>query len=684
MGYNPVETFFQEAEELLAAIEQSALSLGAEDGTEEIVNQLFRAFHTIKGSGAMCGLDAVAGFTHHVESLLDGVREGAIPVSPKLVELVLKARDHIRVLLEAEQGGQPAPAEASGTLVAAIEEFAKIGEFAKTGEAVNAAPPSTLPAPVAGAPPGGIEGAARTWRIALRPNPSLLAHGANPIALLNQLRKLGPCQVTAHTEAVPTLDAIQPDVCYLWWTIALSTVADRNAIRDVFIFVEDDSQIEIEQLESAPPAGEPAGKTAADTPVAVVGGLTGDAAPSTATRRKALTKEATVRVPSERLDRLVNLVGELVMNQSRLAQAASQNGAPEIANPVQELERLVAELRDNVLGIRMLPIGTLFGRFRRLVHDLAAELGKEVDLVTEGAETELDKSILDQLGEPLVHCLRNCLDHGIEPPAERIEKAKPRRATVRLSAVHTGSNVVVSIRDDGRGIDRAAVRAKAVERQLIQPDANLSDKDVFNLILLPGFSTARQLTSVSGRGVGMDAVKRQIDMLRGSLSLASEAGKGTRVSITLPLTLAIIDGLLVEIGRDQFIVPMAAVTENVELTGAERARHNRRNVIAVRGELVPYVDLRQAFRMDGEPPAIEKVVIVQQEDDRVGLVVDRVVGTHQTVIQSLGRFFRNIEVVSGATIMGDGRVALVMDIAAVVRLAESQSREERPATGNSM
>ncbi len=680
MGYNPVETFFQEAEELLAAIEQSALSLGAEDGTEEIVNQLFRAFHTIKGSGAMCGLELVAGFTHHVESLLDGVREGAIPVSPKLVELVLKARDHIRILLEAEQGGQPAPADASGTLVAAIEEFAKIGEFAKTGEAVNAAPPSTLHAPVADAPPpGGIENAARTWRIALRPNPSLLAHGANPIALLNQLRKLGPCQVTAHTEAVPALDAIQPDVCYLWWTIALSTVADRNAIRDVFIFVEDDSQIEIEPLESASPEGEPAGKTAADTPVAVVGGLTGDAAPSTTTRRKALTKEATVRVPSERLDRLVNLVGELVMNQSRLAQAASQNGAPEIANPVQELERLVAELRDNVLGIRMLPIGTLFGRFRRLVHDLAAELGKEADLVTEGAETELDKSILDQLGEPLVHCLRNCLDHGIEPPAERLEKAKPRRATIRLSAVHTGSDVVVGIRDDGRGIDRAAVRAKAVERQLIQPDAKLSDRDVFNLILLPGFSTARQLTSVSGRGVGMDAVKRQIDMLRGSLSLASEDGMGTRVSITLPLTLAIIDGLLVEIGKDQFIVPMAAVTENVELTGAERARHNRRNVIAVRGELVPYVDLRQAFGTHGEPPAIEKVVIVQQEDDRVGLVVDRVVGTHQTVIQSLGRFFRNIEVVSGATIMGDGRVALVMDIAAVVRHANRQCRAELEA-----
>jgi two-component system chemotaxis sensor kinase CheA len=343
---------------------------------------------------------------------------------------------------------------------------------------------------------------------------------------------------------------------------------------------------------------------------------------------------------------------------------------PEFANPVQELERLVAELRDNVLGTRMLPIGTLFGRFRRLVHDLSAELDKQVDLIAEGAETELDKSILDQLGEPLVHCLRNVVDHAVEPAAERLAKGKPARATVRLSAVHTGSNVVVSIRDDGRGIDRAAVRQKAIEKQLIPASATLTDKDIFNLILLPGFSTARQVRNVSGRGVGMDAVKRQIDALRGTLSLTSEEGAGTSVSMTLPLTLAIIEGLLVSIGGDRFIVPMAAVTENVELLQSQRSRNNGRNVIAVRGELVPYIDLRTAFAIESPPPTIEKIVIVEHEGHRVGLVVDRVLGTHQTVIQSLGRFLRNIEVVSGATIMGDGRVALIMDVAAVVRFVD--------------
>ena len=645
MSYDPVPTYLQEAEELLTGIEQAALSLDSGERTSETIDELFRAFHTIKGSGAMCGLDAVAAFTHHVESLLDRVRTGAVAVSPALSGLVLKASDHIRMLLDEVQGGRAVPPGSSEALVASIE-------------AVVGGGPSLAAADI----PAQAGGNEQTWRIRFRPSPALLAHGGNPAALFKELRTLGAAEIIAHTGEVPGLDTIQPDLCYLWWTIDLRTACGRNAIRDVFIFVEDDSTLEIEPAESA--AASPGGPA--------------DAVPSqvsTAPPIKAPARESTVRVPSSRLDRLVNLVGELVMNQSRLAQAVSQGGSAEFANPVQELERLVAELRDNVLGIRMLPIGTLFGRFGRLVHDLSSELGKEADLVTEGAETELDKSILDQLGEPLVHCLRNCLDHAIELPAERLAKGKPRRGTIRLSAVHAGSDVVVAVQDDGRGIDRAAVRAKAVEKQLIAADAALSDKDILNLILQPGFSTARQVTNVSGRGVGMDAVKRQIDALRGGLSLASEEGKGTRLAITLPLTLAIIEGLLVQVGGDQFIVPMSAVTENVELAAAQKARKNGRNLIAVRGDLVPYIDLRKAFHIAGEAPAIEKVIVVQRDGDRVGIVVDRVLGTHQTVIQSLGRFFRNINVVSGATIMGDGRVALIMDIAAVVRHADRECRE---------
>jgi two-component system chemotaxis sensor kinase CheA len=632
--YNPIETFRQEAEELLAEIEQSALMLDSGEPSGETIHRLFRAFHTIKGSGAMCGLDAVASFTHHVESLLDQVRNGNVQVTPALAALVLRARDHIKVLLGADEGAALPDQE----LIAAVDAFAR-----------SEAPPP-------------VRTGEQTWSIVFRPDPSILVCGGNPAALWKELRGLGEREVSAHAEDVPALEDIQPDRCYFWWTIRLRSACERNAIQDVFIFVEDGSKLEIERVEGGPPVERVSGSAA-------VG------------QGKGLAREATVRVPSNRLDHLVNLVGELVMNQSRLTQAAAQSGAPEFTNPVQELERLVAELRDDVLGIRMLPIGTLFGRFRRLVHDLSVELGKEVDLITEGAETELDKSILDQLGEPLVHCLRNCLDHAVETPEERLEKGKPRRAMIRLSAEHTGSDVVVSIQDDGRGIDRAAVRAKAVERQLIAADAVLGDKEIFNLILMPGFSTAREVTNVSGRGVGMDAVKRQIDSLRGSLWLTSEEGKGTRVAITLPLTLAIIDGLLVQAGGDQFIVPMAAVTENVELLRADKARNNGRNVIAVRGELVPYIGLRGVFGMRGEDPEIEKVVIVRHEDGRVGLVVDKVLGTHQTVIQSLGRFFRKIEVVSGATIMGDGRVALILDTAAVVRHANRHCLEDEVLEG---
>ncbi len=659
MRFDPVATFLQEADDLLSQIEESALLLDSGDPPGETVNRLFRAFHTLKGSGAMVGMDLVAGFTHHVETLLDGVRSGRLPVSTKLTRLILESRDHIRNLLASIQEAAPLPD--SNGLIASLAAYA-----GQTGT------PPALTVPAAGGETSRLE---TTWTIGFRPNPGILSCGASPILLFRDLRSLGACRITAHTEDVPPLEEIQPDACYLWWTIELRTACDQNTIRDVFLFVEDGSELTLESAvepENQPKAED---RTAASAEKPVIGPVRPALCSAPDELHKTLVRESTVRVPSGRLDRLVNLVGELVMNQSRLVQAAAHTGAAELANPVQELGRLVDELRDNVLEIRMLPIGTLFGRFRRLVHDLSTELGKEVDLIAEGAETELDKSILDQLGEPMVHLLRNAIDHGIEPGAERAASGKPRRGTVRLSAVHAGSDVVVSIEDDGRGIDRAAILAKAIEKQLVPPDANPSEKDLLNLILLPGFSTAREVTNVSGRGVGMDVVKRQIDALRGSLSIASEAGKGTRLAVTLPLTLAIIDGLLVEVGGDQFILPMAAVTENVELHAAMRARNNGRNVLAVRGEPVPYIDVREAFGVGGGPPAVARVVIVRFEDQRVGLVVDRVIGTHQTVIQSLGRFFRRIEVVSGATIMGDGRVALILDVCAVVRFANERSQK---------
>jgi len=661
MQPNLVEMFLQEADELLAEIETTALNL-ADEG-DEAVNRIFRAFHTIKGSGAMFGFDDVAAFTHHVETLLDLVRENTVPVTEQLTNVILESADQIKLLLRAAQGGEPVEQTSQEALLDRVRSLSSPSIAVQEHKPV----PATIPV------------SPKLWNIHFRPDPLILSRGGNPALLFRDLKSLGECTVEGHTDTLPPLAELDPERCYLWWTIGLTAApgltVDADGIRDVFMFVEEGAELRIEAIQPveevaapvAPSADGPrrAAPTTDDQPVH----------PDGAAKSGGSSKEATVRVPASRLDRLVNLVGELVMNQSRLATASARFHAPELAAPVEEIERLVAELRDDVLQIRMMPIGTIFSRFRRLVRDLSLQLGKEIELVTEGEETELDKSILDALGEPLVHLLRNSIDHGIEPIEDRLAKGKSRQGTIRLTASHRGSDVVVSIEDDGRGLDRAAIRAKAVAKQIIPPDANLNDKEILNLVLLPGFSTAPSVTSLSGRGVGMDVVKRHIDALRGTLSLTSEPGKGACVSLTLPLTLAIIDGLLVEAGETQYIIPMALVTENVELPLRERARSNGRNLVAVRGELIPYIDLRQAFHVPGTGPAISKIVLVRHQDQRIGLVVDRVMGTHQTVIQALGRFFRNIEVISGSTVMGDGRVALILDIAGVVRLADRQCRD---------
>jgi len=661
---NPAQTFLQEAEDLLGQIEEITLEVQPDAPVGESIHRLFRAFHTIKGSGAMFGFDTVAAFTHHVETVLDKVRDGLVPVSRELIDLLLAARDQIKLLLESAQTGAAVPTEKGDRIIARLNALL---------------PSQALVAPIKKTPASANTGALEVFKIHFRPAADVMASGTNPALLLDELRALGACTVTAHTETVPTLELLQPDQCYLAWDITLTTDKGLNAIKDVFIFVEDTSKLVIQPAGTPPPTADTPAPcatpvpTPASTPANVSPAAPAPAA-APATLRKLSARDAVVRVPSERLDRLVNLVGELVMNQSRLSQLALSADVPSLSGPVEELERLVDELRDNVLGIRMMPIGTTFSRFKRLVHDLSAELGKEIELVTEGAETELDKTVLDQLGDPLVHVIRNSIGHGIELPADRERAGKPRHGTIRLTASHVGSNVVITIEDDGKGIDVEAVRAKALEKKLISPSTNLTEKEVLDLIFLPGFSTAKQVTNVSGRGVGMDVVKRQFDALRGQISMSTNAGKGTKLTLTLPLTLAIIDGLLVEISQDQFIVPMSIVTENVELHRSERGRLNGRNVIPVRGELIPYVHLREAFAMPGEEPEIEKIVIVRHGNERVGFVVDRVLGSHQTVIQSLGRFYRDINIVSGTTIMGDGRVALILDVAGIVAHAGQQPK----------
>ncbi len=617
---NHIETFLCEADDLLAQIEQTALALDPAHPTDEEINHIFRAFHTIKGSGSMFGFDAVAAFTHHVESALDLVRDGKLPLSDELRELVLLSRDHIAELLAAHGDVEQVLEQDGKAILARIQSL-----LSESNEPVLANTQEDVDEDASQPSPSCL----RRIRIRFRPSPDLMLSGTRPHALLDELRELGECEIVADASAIPPLQEIDPTLCYLAWEINLVTDRDLAAVRDVFIFVEEGSEIDIEELpfetasHKAETGDQPPTQSAPAKPAARA---------SAAGER--LSNAATLRVSSERLDLLVALVGELVINQAHIAEVATRLGDSELSSPVEEFDRLVGELRDSVLGIRMMPIGATFALFNRLVHDLSAELGKKVQLVTEGAETELDKTVLDQIGEPLVHLIRNSLDHGIEPAEARATAGKPEHGTLRLSATHAGTNVVISISDDGRGLDADALRSKAIDRGLISEDASLSDSEIYNLIFQPGFSTAQAVTNISGRGVGMDVVRRQIETLGGAMS---------------------------------------SVLETVELSSAEHSRNNGRHTIALRGELIPYLRLRETFSITSEAPTLEKVVVVRHGNERVGLVVDRVLGSHQTVIQSLGHFYQDVEIAAGATIMGDGQVAIILDLAGIVRLGRLEA-----------
>ena len=651
MSEDPAAAFRVEAAELLDQVEQGLLDLGHQLGDMALVNAVFRGLHTLKGSGAMFGFDALAAFTHHCESAFDKVRKGEVPATQELVAVILSAGDHMRALVD----GDAILCEGDAILA----QLADAVTAAQTGDGIAAAP-----APVQ-----------RGWRLFFRLPVDAMRNGTNPLTLLDELRELGDCTIAVRTDTVPPLPALVPTDCHLGWDVTLTGDISREAIEDVFIFVMDDMTLEIAPIvadaedEAAPVAIGPA-------PVA--------AAPAIATAEedvppggKLAVKPAaeSVRVPAERLDVLMDRVGELVIAQSRLSQLAHQDGGVALRSVSEEIERLSGELRDTMMGLRMVPVGTLFGRFRRLIHDLARDTGKAIELVTEGEATEIDKTVVERLFDPLVHIVRNSCDHGLEPADVRAAAGKPATGTVRLSAHQAGGEVVITIRDDGRGIDRTRVRAKAEANGLVQPGEVLSDADLLGMIFAPGFSTAAQVTSLSGRGVGMDVVKRTIETLRGTIDVASIDGEGSTITLRIPLTLAIIDGLLVRVGEGRYVLPLAAVEECLELTPDEDLRSRGRSLISLRERLVPFVRLRDLFATGTAPDPFQKIVVVSIGSERVGLVVDQIIGNHQTVIKSMSGLHRDIGSFSGATILGDGNVALILDIGHLVDLAQPQ--EER-------
>jgi len=644
-------SFQEEAREILVELEAALLELNENRGDVELVGRVFRALHTIKGSGAMFGFDELAAFTHNLETAFDEVRNERMTITSDLIDLTLAALDQIRAMVEEGTGTPAADAAACATILAKVRQLSGMPPSHASGRETVVTPPPRLAA---------VRGHAREWHIRFFPGPDLMRNGANPLLLLRELRQLGGLSVRASMAAIPPLVELDPERCYIGWEMMLASAAGRDAIRDVFIFVEDSCELVIE-LASNPVESyaQPGSVCKADT---MARALEDKRIPSGGRRSYDKPDNATsLRVPAAKLDQFVDLVGELVTVQARLSEIAGRSGDSEIGVVSEEIERLTSALRENSMNIRMMPIRATFEKFRRLVHDLARDLGKDVELTMEGADTELDKTVIDQLGDPLMHLIRNSMDHGIEPPQVRAAQGKRPTATIHLSARHSGASVLVDVSDDGGGIDAEAVRNRAIEKGLVTADAALSEAEIFGLIFQPGFSTARQVTDISGRGVGMDVVRQLVDSLRGTIDVASKAGTGTSVTLRLPLTLAIIDGLLLSVGDACFVLPLANTLECIELTRKEIERANGKHVVNVRGEIIPYIRLREHFNICTERPEIEQIMVVETEDGRYGFVVDQVLGNCQTVIKNLGRFYRHVQVVSGATVLGNGTVALILD-----------------------
>jgi two-component system chemotaxis sensor kinase CheA len=644
---DPIAVFRIEAQELLDQIEQGLLDLAQNPNNRDVVAAVFRALHTLKGSGAMFGFDDLAGFTHHCETAFDRVRRGEVPASHELVTAVLGAMDHMRALAER----RPVSPGDGDALLATL------------GRVVGQTPaPSGQGADV----PNGGECAAplvpTTWHIRFTLAADVLVNGTRPLPMLDELRAMGPCEVRAITDSVPPLSALVPTDCYLGWDVVLTTSQPRSAIEEVFLFVMNDMTLLIEARDeptnTAPPDPDaPAAAAALAVPAELAGAGDHPAADTRAGRIDPL-----VRVPATRLDELMDRVGELVIAQSRLKQIAGASIDMSLRAVAEEIEHLASELRDSMMSVRMVPVIQLFGRFRRLIHGLAHDTGKDIELVTEGETTELDKTVIERLADPLVHLIRNAADHGLELSAERLAAGKPARGRITLAARQAGAEVVITVRDDGRGINRQRVRQKAEENGLIAPGATLADQDLLQLIFQPGFSTAATITSLSGRGVGMDVVKRTIEGLRGILEIASVTGRGSEVTLRIPLTLAIIEGLLVRVGAARYVIPLSAVEECLELSAEQDARSTGRSLLTIRDKLVPFIRLREIFRATPRADRYQKIVVISTGGDRVGLVVDQILGDHQTVIKPLSPFHAELGTFSGATILGDGSVALILDV----------------------
>ncbi|AEO43060.1 chemotaxis protein CheA [Xanthomonas euvesicatoria] len=652
-----MQTFLAESRDLLEDMERHLLEAERGEPSPDAVNAIFRAAHTIKGSGGLFDLPQLVGFTHVVESVLDLVRDEALSLSSELIGLLLVCCDHIHALVET--AADPSHADPVALAAEAEPLLAQLQMYLQ-----RSACGVTAAAVAQGAP----EKQSGYWRITLKLFADALRFGNSPLKLIRNLRSLGSVEsITTDISQLPAFDDLDPEANYLGFQILLRSDADRAAIEEVFEFVREDCDLEIVSVPAPSDAAELLSAEAAASPtpnkplaaVPNAASAPGRAAPDAAARS---ADARSIRVDADKLDRMIDLVGELIIAVSSTSANAQRTGDAQLLESASILAGLVEDVRESALQLRMVKIGGTFSRFQRVVHDVARELGKDIALVVAGEDTELDKSVVEKIGDPLTHLVRNAMDHGIEPAEVRVARGKPARGTVGLNAYHDSGSIVIQITDDGGGLNRDRILAKALERGLIEPGRQLSDRDVFAMIFEPGFSTAEKVTNLSGRGVGMDVVKRNITALRGTVEIDSAAGVGTTISVRLPLTLAIINGFQVGVGKSVFVVPLDVVEECVEFTPDYASDY-----IDLRGSVLPYVRLRELFALGGKTPSRESIVVIRQGAQRFGLVVDTLLGEWQTVIKPLSKVFAQVKGISGSSILGSGDVALILDVPSLIQ-----------------
>jgi two-component system chemotaxis sensor kinase CheA len=656
-----IDTFLQESAEHLATIESGLLKLTASPGDSELLNAIFRAAHSIKGGAGAFGLSHVVNLTHALENLLDQMRNGAATATPSSVALMLQATDFLKVLTSNRNAECPAG----------------MPETISNLEAMAASPAASGRPKAAEPPPVSKVKRELEYKILFEPASDLFSSGCNPLLLLRNLGQVSTVLSTRQTGTLPPLAELDTGRCHLAWELVVRTENSIADLREVFEFVEDQARIEITPLAADP--------VVVDAPLRA----------ETKSPAEKSTRESSIRVSTEKIDKVIDLVGEMVITQAMTAELV-EHFTPETHDRLKEcvatLERCIRELHERTLSVRMLPVGTIFSRFDRLVHDLAQKTGKKVALIASGQDTEVDRGVLEMLGDPLTHLIRNSADHGIETPAARASAGKPETGTISLSAAHLAGSILLEIEDDGAGLDLARIREKAIAKGLISATAELSDDQIRALIFEPGFSTRSEVSDISGRGVGMDVVKRNVAALNGTITVASELGRGTSVKILLPLTLAIMDGLIVRVAVHRFVLPLASIIETVAVREEQVLNiAGKGEAVRVRDEAIPFLRLHQLFLLekpaagpvaeDGEENRPQLAVVVERGSVKAALLVDELLGQQQLVVKNLEKNFRRIEGALGATILGDGSAALILDVAALINSsskADRTSKELRP------